>query len=68
MAAGTIERTAYTGRHRGQARPVIQVTEQLANVEGLWRQVSLSTGTTYWSADGNTWLASPVAMGAHHAV
>lgn len=68
MTAQVVERPAYTGRHRGQARPVVAVTPQLAVVEGLWRQVSVSTGTAYWSVDGNTWLVSPVAVGAHRTV
>lgn len=62
------EPVAYAGRHRGQARPVIAVTEHLCQVEGLWRQVSLTTGTAWWSVNGNTWQASPAATGAHAAV
>jgi hypothetical protein len=55
----------YAGRHRGQARPVVPVTEHLVMVEGLYRQVSVSTGTAWWSADGNAWTVVPVATGAH---
>ena len=57
----------YEGRHRGQARPVIAVTEHLTMVEGVWRQVSAGSGTAWWSADGNTWQAAPVVTGAHAA-
>lgn len=61
-------RPVYAGRHRGQARPVIAVTEHLTMVEGLWRQVSVASGTAWWSVDGNRWQAGAVVTGAHAAV
>ena len=55
----------YMGRHRGDERPVVPITEHLAVVEGLYRQVSVSSGSEWWSVDGNAWFAAPVATGAH---
>lgn len=63
-----VDGQAYAGRHRGEARPVIAVTEHLTMVEGLWRQVSVGSGTAWWSVDGNAWQASAVVTGAHAAV
>lgn len=58
---------AYAGRHRGEARTVVPITEHLAMVEGLYRQVSVSSGAAWWSADGNSWAMVPEATGAHAA-
>lgn len=58
----------YAGRHRGEPRAVVPITEHLVMVEGLYRQVSVSTGRAWWSVDGNAWQASPAATGAHAAV
>lgn len=67
-AVQVVEQAAYTGRHRGGARPVVQVTEHLARVEGLWCQVSVATGDGWWSADGQAWSATPPVTGAHAVV
>ena len=55
----------YAGRHRGAPRAVVPISEHLAMVEGLYRQVSVSSGTAWWSQNGNSWTVVPVATGAH---
>lgn len=67
MTVQLVGQAGYAGRHRGEPRVVVPVTEHLAVVEGLYRQVSVSSGRAWWSADGNTWQAVPVVTGAHAA-
>ena len=69
MTAQAVRRqVGYVGRHQGAERPVVQVTEHLAMVEGLWCQVSVATGDGWWSADGESWRVTPPVTGAHAVV
>ena len=68
MTVQAVEQAQHAGRHRGEPRVVVPITEHLAMVEGLYRQVSVSSGAAWWSADGNAWQASPVVTGAHAVI
>ena len=42
-------------------REVIRISEHLTWCDGLYCQLSVSSGLRYWSTDGNVWHCSPGA-------
>jgi hypothetical protein len=40
---------------------VVRISEHLTWCDGLYCQLSVSSGLRYWSSDGNEWHGSPEA-------